>query len=1062
MKPIHLIHRVAASLVAAATLISLIAIPAQAATTSSATRDTGGVTLTASTDKTSTPVKVIDNLYETHYSGDYKLDDYLKANAGSLTDYLKWLKTNLNDGKDIPLTAVQACTTLAIQNPDGHRLLARNMDWYPSTPGMLVTTSPTNGYASVGVAGVMTSQKNGTPTQSDLETSANISPLLTYDGMNEKGLSAAILQIGRFSAPSDQSKPTISQMAVVRLLLDRTASVNEAITALQQVNVAAFGGNFGQYGGLHFALADASGDKATVEFDNGQMHVTRANTDWQVTENVMTYDGAINSATRWNKVNNYAKQAGGRMTADQALQTLAATPSTNLSALQWTVVYDLTDHTGLITTHGNTKLTKSLTMDGITSDGTSTGKTITLKYDANGGTGSLPDTTGNPGDTITIPNSGVTRNGYTLTGWNTSKDGKGTSVPTGTYTIPANAPAGTVTLYAQWQKTDDTSAGSIDVYIGDSITSGQGVDATQRWSRLLSDASKTSEHDYAVAGSGYDATKTDPKGENTFSKQLDKAAQAENAKNVGRVFITGMTNDLEAHANDLNGYADTYAKLVADTIGKAKQLFPDAQIIVIPAMPVPSDKLEAGKTVIDTAINVLVKAARQADPDAKVMDADTAWSLLAGTTDTWQSDQVHPNQAGHAKLAQAVKAWLDGGSTGTDTGDLPDRLVNGSFEYPSDWPAECMSNMALHVFTASGAMDCAIKLNGSNIDKPTFGQYTLAGFDQSKFGWHSGQTKDSADGRGTVELRFDTRNKDDALKSGVSKERRADQYSEIVAEQAGGYLYQDVKTIPGHTYHWNLAHASYRNSKNSDGRTWLNDPDCMSVVIGPAPTDGGTFQGTAQQAVRLADGAGNDKAGDVGTRICSTVDETGINLGDLDQDPNTGQATVHSKENEWERYGDKTGYVATSTVTRFTFASIKQYSEIHGNLINDITFSEDTTVTYHANITGNQSGSWTDKTLAGDYTIVSNEHNRFTRTGYKLIGWSRDPDASKPDLQTGDVIDVPSEGADLYAVWEKTGPTPSSSLPETGARVGLVVGGLTVVSLLGAIIARRRRLHVEP
>lgn len=90
--------------------------------------------------------------------------------------------------------------------------------------------------------------------------------------------------------------------------------------------------------------------------------------------------------------------------------------------------------------------------------------------------------------------------------------------------------------------------------------------------------------------------------------------------------------------------------------------------------------------------------------------------------------------------------------------------------------------------------------------------------------------------------------------------RRANQYSEIVAEQEGAYIYQDIRTVPGHTYHWNLAHASYTNSKDGLGKEFLNNPDCMSVVIGPAPTAGGTFRGVAQQARRLADGAGNDKA----------------------------------------------------------------------------------------------------------------------------------------------------------------------------------------------------------
>ncbi len=116
-------------------------------------------------------------------------------------------------------------------------------------------------------------------------------------------------------------------------------------------------------------------------------------------------------------------------------------------------------------------------------------------------------------------------------------------------------------------------------------------------------------------------------------------------------------------------------------------------------------------------------------------------------------------------------------------------------------------------------------------------------------------------------------------------------------------------------------------------------------------------------------------------------------------------------ENSWERYADRDGYVATSTVTRFTFKSVKQYSVIHGNLIDDIRFSEDTTVTYHADTGSAADPKWTDTTIAGDYTIVGNTHNRFTRDGYEFQGWSQDPKATAASLRTGGIIDVPQATA---------------------------------------------------
>lgn len=133
------------------------------------------------------------------------------------------------------------------------------------------------------------------------------------DGVNEKGLSAAILQIHRWQAPND-GKPSISQLAVVRLLLDKAATVDEAISLLGRYDIAAYGDKYASLGGLHYALADATGAKATIEFDGGKMHVTRPTDTYQTTTNTMTWNHEIESDRRWKKVDTAVREAGGSMT----------------------------------------------------------------------------------------------------------------------------------------------------------------------------------------------------------------------------------------------------------------------------------------------------------------------------------------------------------------------------------------------------------------------------------------------------------------------------------------------------------------------------------------------------------------------------------------------------------------------------------------------------------------------------------------------------------------------------------------------------------------------------
>lgn len=71
-------------------------------------------------------------------------------------------------------------------------------------------------------------------------------------------------------------------------------------------------------------------------------------------------------------------------------------------------------------------------------------------YNANGGTGSHPNTTGWQYSDVTIPgdtSKSFTRTGYRFSGWNTSKDGKGTAYADGSK-VPLQDRG--VTLYAQW------------------------------------------------------------------------------------------------------------------------------------------------------------------------------------------------------------------------------------------------------------------------------------------------------------------------------------------------------------------------------------------------------------------------------------------------------------------------------------------------------------------------------------------------------------------------------------------------------------------------------------
>ncbi len=79
---------------------------------------------------------------------------------------------------------------------------------------------------------------------------------------------------------------------------------------------------------------------------------------------------------------------------------------------------------------------------------TTTATTYTVTYDANnadGGTLSKATDTVNDGQTVSAAPTGITRTGYTLSGWNTQSDGNGDAFVFGTTAVTAD-----ITLFAQW------------------------------------------------------------------------------------------------------------------------------------------------------------------------------------------------------------------------------------------------------------------------------------------------------------------------------------------------------------------------------------------------------------------------------------------------------------------------------------------------------------------------------------------------------------------------------------------------------------------------------------
>lgn len=139
-------------------------------------------------------------------------------------------------------------------------------------------------------------------------------------------------------------------------------------------------------------------------------------------------------------------------------------------------------------------------------------------------------------------------------------------------------------------------------------------------------------HNFAVGGTGFH--NGDTTGDNTFSKQLDKAnAQITDKTIVKYVVIGGGRNDPDSL---------TYNE-VADTLTKAKRLFPDSEICFIPMLwdnTYPTGKSHNYSTMLNAGNYTDTWTVRDAP----------SWGLYRDTEMT----DIHPNTNGAARYGHYI------------------------------------------------------------------------------------------------------------------------------------------------------------------------------------------------------------------------------------------------------------------------------------------------------------------------------------------------------------------------------------------------------------------------
>lgn len=274
-----------------------------------------------------------------------------------------------------------------------------------------------------------------------------------------------------------------------------------------------------------------------------------------------------------------------------------------------------------------------------------------------------------------------------------------------------------------------------------------------------------------------------------------------------------------------------------------------------------------------------------------------AAALGAGLTGTANAVDV-TGAAGNTK--SVVKLTAD------DTNNLPDHIVNGSFDYPSvpSWTGLAGSSSdkfnkgklfaTINPGTGKYGSGCAMSTTGRAIPN----------WNRSSFAWNSTQGDAHYPGMsceaGNVELNYDS--------------VHHNQFAELTADQQGTAIYQDVKVTPGTMMTWSLKHSSATSAY----------VDKMQVMIGEP------YKETAQEATRIASENGN-KVGEKMTTIST---------------PTTSDRADNKK---WDTYSGTYLVPDGVTTVRFTFKSVASAEWYSGNDLDDIEFSRSYKLTYDKN-----------------------------------------------------------------------------------------------------------------
>ncbi|MDY2856858.1 MAG: linear amide C-N hydrolase [Oscillospiraceae bacterium] len=300
------------------------------------------------------------NLYRMDIKYDYNLDNVINYgidDTQSLVDAI--VKESL------PLLPIHmdvpdfGCSAFSIKDTDSNVLMGRNYDFKNDSSSMLLYCTPKDGYKSVAFAALDNISANAADSSIKSKLACLTAPFVCLDGMNEKGVSIAVLTLDSEPTHQKTGKPTIATSLAIRLVLDKADTTEKAVELLKQYDMLASAGR-----DYHFYITDASGDGRVVEYDcDSKTRELVATPVRTVTNFFEMYNDKVlpnqkngnygHGKERYEKIEAIFNKNKGAYTTDiawEALKSASQLPTEGdvTSNTQWPIVYNDTDLTAQV------------------------------------------------------------------------------------------------------------------------------------------------------------------------------------------------------------------------------------------------------------------------------------------------------------------------------------------------------------------------------------------------------------------------------------------------------------------------------------------------------------------------------------------------------------------------------------------------------------------------------------------------------------------------------------------------------------------------------------------